>query len=38
MVTLTAIVACTLMNYQQSHCVPPELWTMEVVVCEYKHE
>lgn len=31
--TVTVIVLCTLANYIESNCVPPELWEMPVEQC-----
>lgn len=32
--TVTVVIACTMHNYIESKCVPPEMWDMPVEVCE----
>ena len=31
--TVTVIIVCTINNFIQSNCVPPEMWQMPVDIC-----
>ena len=32
--TVTVVIACTMYNYIESNCMPPEMWSMPVMTCE----